>query len=62
MNAALCAEVGGGAFPSPQQVLEAGPEALQSRCGVGYRARTICSLAQQVGMLGILSISKPCSQ
>ena len=48
MNAALCREVGGGAFPSPQQVLQAGPQQLQARCGVGYRAKTICALAQQV--------------
>ena len=48
MNAALCDEVGNGAFPTPQQVLDAGPEALQSKCGVGYRAKTICALAQQV--------------
>ena len=48
MNAALCTEIGGGAFPTPQQVLKAGVDVLQSRCGVGYRAKTICSLAQQV--------------
>jgi 3-methyladenine DNA glycosylase/8-oxoguanine DNA glycosylase len=48
MNAALCGELGGGAFPTPAQVIAAGPEALQSKCGVGYRARTICALAQQV--------------
>ena len=48
MNAALCREVGGGAFPTPQQVLAAGPQALQARCGVGYRGKTICALAQQV--------------
>ena len=48
MNAALCREIGDGAFPTPRQVLDAGPEALQSRCGVGYRAKTICGLAQQV--------------
>ena len=55
MNAALCKEVGNGAFPTPQQVLDAGPEALQMKCGVGYRAKTICSLAQQVS-----SRSMPC--
>ena len=49
MNAALCKEIGAGAFPTPGQVLAAGPEALQSKCGVGYRAKTICGLAQQVG-------------
>ena len=57
MNAALCLEVGAGAFPSPQQVLDVGPEALQSRCGVGYRAKTICGLAQQVGMPATLSVT-----
>lgn len=48
MNAALCLEIGGGAFPTPAQVTAAGVEALQSRCGVGYRAKSIHSLAQQV--------------
>ena len=48
MNAALCREVGEGAFPTPQQVLAAGPAQLQACCGVGYRAKTICALAQQV--------------
>ena len=57
MNAALCSEVGAGAFPSPQQVLEAGPDALQNRCGVGYRAKTICGLAQQAGMPVNLSVT-----
>lgn len=52
MNAALCKEVGGGAFPTPAQVIECGPEALRDRCGVGYRAKTICGLAQQVRAVG----------
>lgn len=47
MNAALCSEIGGGAFPTPAQVVAAGVAALQSRCGVGYRGKTIYGLAQQ---------------
>lgn len=48
MNAALCEEIGGKAFPTPAQVAAAGVEALQSRCGVGYRAKSIHGLARQV--------------
>ena len=56
MNAALCSLNDAGAFPTPAQIAEAGPEALQQQCGVGYRARTICALAQQAldGTLGAL--------
>ena len=48
MNAALCREVGAGAFPTPAQVAACGAEQLQKRCGLGYRARTLCKLAEQV--------------
>lgn len=48
MNAALCTEIGRGAFPTPAQVTAAGVETLQSRCGVGYRAKSIHGLARQV--------------
>ena len=48
MNTALCREVGAGAFPTPAQVAASGPEQLQKRCGLGYRARTLCKLAEQV--------------
>eukprot|EP00891_Asterochloris_glomerata_P003845 jgi/Astpho2/3845/Aster-x0598 len=48
MNAALCREVGAGAFPTPAQVAACGAEQLQKRCGLGYRARTVCKLAEQV--------------
>ena len=48
MNAALCREVGAGAFPTPAQVATCGAEQLQKRCGLGYRARTLCKLAEQV--------------
>ncbi len=48
MNSALCREVGAGAFPTPAQVAACGAEQLQKRCGLGYRARTVCKLAEQV--------------
>lgn len=49
MNAALCSEVGsGGAFPTPAEIVGCGADALRDRCSVGYRAKTICGLAQQV--------------
>ncbi|KAK9803539.1 hypothetical protein WJX73_005893 [Symbiochloris irregularis] len=47
MNAALCKQVGKGAFPSPLEIIAAG-EAGLAACGVGYRAKTILKLAQQV--------------
>jgi len=34
----LVGRVGGGAFPTPGQVLAAGADALQAECGLGYRA------------------------
>ncbi|CAL8467324.1 g6861 [Coccomyxa elongata] len=60
MNAALCTEIGGGAFPTPAQVAAAGVEALQSRCGVGYRAKSIHGLARQVldGTVGSLGLEE----
>ncbi|EIE22161.1 DNA glycosylase [Coccomyxa subellipsoidea C-169] len=61
MNAALCSEIGGGAFPTPAQVAAAGVEALQSRCGVGYRGKTIHGLAQQFldGTVSGLALEEP---
>ena len=46
MNRRLCREVGGGGFPSPQQVADFGAEALRERCGVGYRAERIHRMAR----------------
>ncbi|KAK9851355.1 hypothetical protein WJX84_010076 [Apatococcus fuscideae] len=48
MNAALVKHVGKGAFPTASQTAEYGAEQLQADCGLGYRARTLCKLAQQV--------------
>ena len=51
MNKALCAQVGRGAFPSPAMLLQAGADKLQSECGLGYRAKTLLRLAEQVKCL-----------
>ena len=48
MNKALCATVGQGAFPSPAMLIQAGVHRLQSQCGLGYRAKTVMRLAEQV--------------
>ena len=54
MNKALCAKVGSGAFPSAAMLLQAGADKLQSECGVGYRAKTLLRLAEQVNCLCII--------
>ena len=51
MNKALCASIGDGAFPSPAMLIQAGAGRLQSECGVGYRAKTLLRLAEQVTTL-----------
>ena len=48
MNKALCREVGGGAFPTPENIVEAGLAKLQASCGLGYRANSILNLAYEV--------------
>lgn len=50
MNAALCHHVGSGAFPTPEQIAAFGAARLQASCGLGYRARSLHRLAEQVGM------------
>lgn len=48
MNKALCSKIGSGAFPSPKDVVEAGLIRLQTECGLGYRAKSLLQLGQQV--------------
>ncbi|KAK9862094.1 hypothetical protein WJX84_009298 [Apatococcus fuscideae] len=48
MNAALVEHVGKGGFPTAAETAAYGAERLQADCGLGYRARTISKLAQQV--------------
>ncbi|KAL0048205.1 hypothetical protein WJX82_009864 [Trebouxia sp. C0006] len=48
MNKALCSKAGKGAFPSPTMLIQAGAVKLQSECGLGYRAKTLIQLAEQV--------------
>ena len=48
MNESLCKHFGDGAFPKPSKLSSVEPEKLQTSCGVGYRAKSIVSLAQQV--------------
>ena len=48
MNEALCEKFGGGAFPSAASLASLEVEALQKEAGVGYRAKSIKKLAQQV--------------
>ena len=48
MNAALVKHVGKGGFPTAAETAAYGAEQLQADCGLGYRARTVFKLAQQV--------------
>ena len=50
MNRALCSNIGHGAFPSPENLVEAGLNRLQTECGLGYRAKSLLQLAQQVNV------------
>lgn len=47
MNRLLVERVGGGAFPTTDQVAAMTPSRLQKRCGVGYRAKRIVGLARR---------------
>ena len=48
MNAALCEKFGEGAFPTAATLASLDVRALQKEAGVGYRAKSIKRLAQQV--------------
>lgn len=48
MNRALCSNIGHEAFPTPHDVVEAGQNRLQTKCGLGYRAKSLLQLANQV--------------
>ncbi len=48
MNALLCEQVGGGAYPTAEQIASLPPNVLQRRCKVGYRAERIVRLARDV--------------
>ena len=48
MNQALCQKLGAGAFPRASDVAKADPRGLQVDAGLGYRAKSIVQLAQQV--------------
>ena len=48
MNQALCQKLGSGAFPRVSDVATADPKVLQLEAGLGYRAKSIVLLAQQV--------------
>ena len=48
MNQALCRTLGAGAFPQASDVAAADPKSLQLEAGLGYRAKSIVQLAQQV--------------
>jgi len=48
MNALLCEEIGGGAFPTPAQLSRRKPATLKLRCRVGYRAEWIVRFARQI--------------
>lgn len=47
MNRLLVERIGGGCFPTPEQLAGLTPSRLQKRCGVGYRAKRIVGLARR---------------
>ena len=57
MNAALCEKVGKGAFPTAAEVARWQLNALQAECGLGYRAKHIVRLAEQVTHFAPISLS-----
>lgn len=48
MNEALCQKFGAGAFPTAADLAQIEVQTLQEESGVGYRAKSIIKLAQQV--------------
>lgn len=48
MNRLLCERVGGGGFPTPQEVADFGEERLRESCRVGYRAERLIRLARGI--------------
>jgi 3-methyladenine DNA glycosylase/8-oxoguanine DNA glycosylase len=61
MNQLLCDHVGGGGFPTPQQLAAVKPDDLKQRCKVGYRAERIVRLARDVaeGRIDIAALDDP---
>jgi 3-methyladenine DNA glycosylase/8-oxoguanine DNA glycosylase len=61
MNALLCAQVGGGGFPTPAQLARVTPAWLARQCKVGYRAQRIVRLARAVaaGTLDLAGFENP---
>jgi N-glycosylase/DNA lyase len=55
MTAALVAEPGGGAFPSPDAVLDYGEARLRERARIGFRAATVISATRRMLEDGILA-------
>ena len=50
----LVVQVGGGAFPTPGQVLAAGAARLQAECGMGYRAAPLVAATEALLAAGAL--------
>jgi 3-methyladenine DNA glycosylase/8-oxoguanine DNA glycosylase len=48
MNRLLCENFGGGAFPTPNELVKAKPKQLKDKAKVGYRAQRIINLVQRV--------------
>jgi N-glycosylase/DNA lyase len=55
MSAALVAEPGGGAFPSPEAVLDYGETRLRERARLGFRAATVAAATRRMIEDGILA-------
>ncbi len=55
MSAALVAEPGGGAFPTPLQILDYGESGLRERARLGFRAATVIAATRRMIADGILA-------
>jgi 3-methyladenine DNA glycosylase/8-oxoguanine DNA glycosylase len=61
MNRLLCEQIGGGEFPTPTQLARTAASTLKAKTKVGYRAKRIVHLAQQVktGELNLAWFEEP---
>ena len=57
MAAALIDSIGGGLFPSPGRVLDAGEAGLRGRAGVGFRARALIEATETMLARGMIDQS-----
>ncbi len=55
MVSRLVADIGGGTFPTPAEVLEAGHDILQEKIRMGYRARVLIEATEELISKGLIA-------